>query len=355
MEYIGSHRNVEPGKYNLKRMLERPIPESFSPSSDHDDDNSLSSDDDYPSIEEIIIPANLNDCELSKNDAGETSNPLNSSLDSTLAEIASNDIPIDPNASNNISIDETIGNNDSDNQPGNEGFGIEEIIIPANPNDCELANNETSNPLNDDRTLANKTVPNASHDTPTNQTIGNDDGDNQRHAIEETIASADMNNSGRLTSDVSASPNPLNVSESVEIGNSNVSVNDFADVGLATSVIINNSMQQNVQHVSSHINNNDEQKPEIFPIYEADHSNNDDILDALEDRVVEVLDGMEVTYKASKGFGKPLKTTSDGLVKIEVPDAISGMIPFITTVSRNLFTKLIFGIFYCSRFLNIMR
>lgn len=179
-------------------------------------------------------------------------------------------------------------------------------------------------------------VPNASHDIPINQAVGNENEDNQRHAIEETVAPADMNNSEHLTSDGSAFPNLLNVSESIDIGNSNVSVKD---VGLAASVLVNNSIQQNVQHVSSHNNNNGEQKPEFFPIYEADHSNNDDILNALDDRVVEVLDGMEVTYKASKGFGKPLKTTTDGLVKIEIPDAISVMIPFITTVSRNLFTK----------------
>lgn len=91
----------------------------------------------------------------------------------------------------------------------------------------------------------------------------------------------------------------------------------------------------------------EESKPEIseiLPIFEV-RANNDEIMEELEERCVEtlVIDGdvMEVTYTASKGFGKPLQSTSDGRIKLEETDAVSGMIPFITTVSSYSYVPLL--------------
>lgn len=74
---------------------------------------------------------------------------------------------------------------------------------------------------------------------------------------------------------------------------------------------------------------------EMIPIYEL-RTNSDEILDELEVKLVEKItfegEEIEMTYAASKGFGKPLNATIDGRVKLEEPDPVSGMIPFIATV-----------------------
>lgn len=72
-------------------------------------------------------------------------------------------------------------------------------------------------------------------------------------------------------------------------------------------------------------------KPNLVPIYEVHKANNEGIRKQLEDTQVEIIDDMEITY-TSKGFGQPLNATSDGLIKREHRDEISGDFPFMNTV-----------------------
>lgn len=76
----------------------------------------------------------------------------------------------------------------------------------------------------------------------------------------------------------------------------------------------------------------------IVPLYRIDRANNDDIVALLDEHHIEVLDDMVITV-GSKGYGRPLQTTTEGLVKFEDNqfDDISGNIPFMSTVSRICF------------------
>lgn len=80
-------------------------------------------------------------------------------------------------------------------------------------------------------------------------------------------------------------------------------------------------------------------KPNLVPIYEIHKANNEGIRKQLEDKVVEIIDDMEITV-TSKGFGKPLNATAEGLIKRETRDEISGDIPFITTVGTFILNKI---------------
>lgn len=78
-------------------------------------------------------------------------------------------------------------------------------------------------------------------------------------------------------------------------------------------------------------------KPNLVPMYEVYRTNNNQILDQLGDLFVETVDDMVITV-TSKGYGKPLNATTDGLIKHEKADEISAEIPFIKTVCKqNLF------------------
>lgn len=73
-------------------------------------------------------------------------------------------------------------------------------------------------------------------------------------------------------------------------------------------------------------------KPNLVPIYEVHKANNEGIRKQLEDTAVEVIDDdIEITY-TSKGFGRPLNATQDGLIKREHQDEVSGDFPFMNTV-----------------------
>lgn len=73
-------------------------------------------------------------------------------------------------------------------------------------------------------------------------------------------------------------------------------------------------------------------KPKLVPIYEVHKANSEDIREQLEVTAVEIIDDMEIIV-TSKGFGKPLNATAEGLIKQEKPDGVSGDIPFIVTVN----------------------
>lgn len=75
-----------------------------------------------------------------------------------------------------------------------------------------------------------------------------------------------------------------------------------------------------------------EVKPNVVPMYELHRANNADILNQLEDWVIDYEDDEMQIVVSSKGYGAPLGTTLDGLVKPEKPDEFSGMMPFYETV-----------------------
>lgn len=127
------------------------------------------------------------------------------------------------------------------------------------------------------------------------------------------------NNSGHITTVIqpinNASPNILDGESG---GCDESGADDLGQQGArnATSTVSNGSGNEpNARRL------NDEPKPNasvILPIFEV-RADNDEILEELEERCVETLTfervAMEVTYNASKGFGKPFNTSSDGRVQ----------------------------------------
>lgn len=72
----------------------------------------------------------------------------------------------------------------------------------------------------------------------------------------------------------------------------------------------------------------------IVPLYTV--ANNDDIVNQLQEHetiIVEDSSDEEIEIKVGpKGFGKPLKATTEDLIKRETPDEISGNMPFTEKV-----------------------
>lgn len=307
--------------YNERRLAEEPIPEGPVEAFDNEENDE---NDENQSIEVILIPADVNNSANLNNGAAEMSNPLNMSLDCIDgAETV-------PNTSN-VSVNHLNVETSDD-----ESASVATNAVNVTSNDLGLPCDQITSPIatlqdNGSGDFVSESVPSTSvsksvgeNNTSAAIIPSGDDNENDASSfqqIQPVDAIDDVNNDASLNGEIS-SDSPIAVEPTA-------------------NVTAENSMQQNDQSSSRDNSTNDEvivePKPEldqeVFPIYEADRANNDDILDALDDRVVEVWGGLEVTYKASKGIGMPLKTMTDGRLKLEEPDVVSGMIPFITSVS----------------------
>lgn len=250
-------------------------------------------------------------------------------------------------------IPETHINDTEDSE--NEHPSLEEIIIPADvinsTADSESLNNDVNGAVNPLDISADNSGNSTIIARPQNVSIANSN-DFTDASLQIELNDSPNNISGDNNGERSASGSQpiLNVSiDGLDVANGEVDENDNGD--MVSQRVMDDDLQQGAQNlgpVASCDDNNAapishcciaEKKPdvsEIFPIYEV-RADNNEIMEELEERCVEILtfEGaeMEVTYKASKGFGKPFNATSDGLIKLEKPDPVSGMIPFITTVS----------------------
>lgn len=309
--------------YNEKRLAEKPIPEAPVEACDNDENDG---NDENQSIEEILIPADANNSANLNNDA-EMSNPLNMSLDFIDgAETVSN--------TSNVSVNHLDVEIDDD----------EDVNVATNyvgTNDVNVTSNDLGPPCDQNTSPISTLQDNGTGDFVTQSvpstSVGKSVGENNTNAA--IIPSGDDNENDVASSQQIPPANAIDDANDGASLNGEISSDSpiAAEPAAIANVTANNSMQQNdqsnIRENSTNDEDNIEAKQEVFPIYEADRANNDDILDALDDRVVEVWDGLEVTYKASKGVGIPLKTMADGRLKLEKPDVVSGMIPFITTVS----------------------
>lgn len=237
-----------------------------------------------------------------------------------------------------------IPNDESDEEHSDESgeHEIEEVIIPADSENSNLNSNGSSNPL---QLSSNDGIDGASNDSndfdlsqttsvPNAQIIPSNSGSNASPSNEGELneQSAALHQSSMSNQNVSIAPvSTENTSQSPIIDNtsdntiSNTSHDDFSSLRSASSSP--NAITTDVQITATEVKDE-----HTVPMYEVHRSNNQDILQQLEEWVVDFADDdIEITI-STKGYGVPLRTTVDGLVKPEVPDEFSGMFPCLNTV-----------------------
>ncbi|XP_031636830.1 uncharacterized protein LOC116349491 [Contarinia nasturtii] len=161
------------------------------------------------------------------------------------------------------------------------------------------------------------------------------DGANLQNAIlTENVGAADLRIQTVDSQSVERA-NSQNAISTFDVVAADCSTQNFA-VGNEPTAQCVGASSQNESIDADHSNENMEVKPSVVPMYEVHRANEDAILDQLEDRVVEIIDDMEITT-TSKGFGKPLNTTIDGLIKQEESDEISCDIPFLNTKTGRVY------------------
>lgn len=128
------------------------------------------------------------------------------------------------------------------------------------------------------------------------------------------------------------SPNSSNILDDTQIVPSDATDVDSTDSGDRNLSFV--QLEEPDITVNQTTSSNEiESKPVVVPLYEVHRANNEDILNQLEEWHVDYVDDDIEIIVSSKGYGGPLKTTLEGLVKLEKPDDFSGMIPYIITVS----------------------
>lgn len=262
---------------------------------------------------------------------------------------------------------------------------IEEIFIPEDSSDDvspNITSNElSSNPLNistevnvgsDDVSIENTMLQTTTNESSSNENIShsltsNDSLHQERSADENTCTQEIATNNSAVTSSsnntqMSSVNNARDKDESTSESNSSLnhdeqnvenstvrengadhsvidgpSVDNVHNEDISSNIIddIDNAFGfDQVENENCILNETDqpEVKPNVVPMYEIHRANNTDILNQLEDwMVVYTDDDIEITV-SSKGYGEPLGTTLDGLVKPEKPDDFSGMMPCLNTV-----------------------
>lgn len=392
MEYIEKHRNIQPGMYNENRLSELPIPCHNEINNNPALNTDGSSDDGNVSFEEIIIPIDVNNFGNPSSNLNDTSNPLNISSDKDLRndEHQNDGETYHPTAiavvdHNFAAIISTIDRNAGQNERVNDGtvrhgdLIARPVVFDANETrhaslDSDSFNVNLSGTTDvASKVLANNaTVPlelapiqsvsvfqNQPNSSITPQLLSNNnenitnDSVHQNETDLSTVPQLPLNNDENVQSDsvhqnqpgLSTVPQlPSNNDEHVESDSVHQNGPDLSTVPQLPS---NNG--ESVQILSAHQgefdtsqfslngdgndpNNSADMKPCLVPMYNVYKANNNDILNELDDRVVEIVGDMEITV-TSKGFGQPFLATKDGLIKQEKPDEISGFIPFMKTVS----------------------
>lgn len=295
---------MAPGLYNENRLREKPIPP------EQDENNLVYSDpsDDERSFEEIIVPNNNENPNITLND------PLG----------------LSPNNSNVGITGESSNQNASCSPAPNAPDVRTEVNITAESND---QNDSFSS------------VPNATVVPTVSIAIANG-----VVSITEMVKSCSANPTvlATVTGDQSAEIGTQQNFENTAANNNQLStqsVSDGATFQIDTvETVAADVTQENIDNGTNTETEGNQStnaptdeidvKPniDIIPMYEVHRSNQNAILDQLEDRIVEIVDDEIISITTtSKGFGKPLNTTTEGLVKQEA-DEISGDMAFLNTV-----------------------
>lgn len=197
---------------------------------------------------------------------------------------------------------------------------IEEVIIPAGSDNDSFS--RESNPL--DISTEIDTISRANGDlSGETELIGPNEG-----SVTVTICSTSVSQEPPTSANINTIINSVLVNSSQSESNDQ-NGDSFVE------------MQHEIgnQGSSDIFNDPNDIKPNIVPMYAIYTSNNVDILQQLEDWVVDIVDDDMEIMVSSKGFGKPLGVTVDGLVKPEISEEFSGMIPYLDTVIKLLFYK----------------
>lgn len=325
----------------MQRLGEKPVP----------DEPIIENNNDEPAlIEEIIIPADP-DNSMGIDSLDSAVNPLAVSFDSPTASTFVASSP-------DVSVCEL---QDRHNNPHNLDSTIDETHLPI----VASTNLNIERGINDDcdgdgvQLFATAVVDihknYAGNVSVTNTVALAPDQKNDQNASSSEISGDNLSNTIAIASD----PNQESVQNA---SSSDVSGNILAVTITEQSGLNDLSSASNGEEPNEHcfIVEIKPENSEILPIFEI-RANNDEILEQLEERCIETLtidgDTIEMTYVASKGFGKPLNSTSDGRIKLEEPDAVSGMIPFITTVSSYSYDHylILVGVRYIFLTKNIIR
>lgn len=268
-DYLMRHRNITTGLYNEKRLMEKPLPE-----------RNVDSEDEQCSIEQILIPENSNN-EISSSSLNDSTNPLNTSSHSEIASCSSAEhsgINPDELSDRNITVqtaNSSTGSELIDRRVSTSAANSVQVLL----NDDEDANDITNN------SIANISLHQDDSEDDSNGSVNQSD-----------------------TTDLVLQMPSITAHQDEPIVASNSDVNRANRSGIET-------------------------KPNYVPMYEVYKSNNQDIRNQLEEWIVDYEDDeIEITV-SSKGYGAPLKTRADGLIKPEVADDFSGMIPYENSVS----------------------
>lgn len=264
-----------------------------------------------------------NQCNLNDQiEPNEETNSMNGSLDNE-SQIQNDSSRID---TRQVGMTNTSQNNPSNVSVNSSGIQTvsTDLIATLNPNrsSIDIGSPESSNTNRD-----NEVVEVSEQNEPDNQTVS-------MNALE-TSSQQNQGNLNATPFDV-YSPNSFyadNDEEIIATSEQGEPENQGTDSteSLETTFEANQSVHINLNAVQSSDTPADV-KPNVVPMYEVYKGNNNDLLLQLEDKIVEIVDDMEITI-TSKGFGKPLNVTEEGFIKSEIPDEISGNIPFMKTVS----------------------
>lgn len=248
----------------------------------------------------------------------------NSALEtSTSFDLSLQDISDEPLLSEELDVESPVTDNQQNSNASHSlGEELSNLNMSFDENSDAQSPNEAVVEILVTNIEMNKTANNALDKTsnPLNMSIDENSGSGLKRN-ETTGQNLSTSNETDTSNAAGQTPN--------EMTNPNESISSTDESNQQSAMPINGSDANNNQESASLVSI----KPEVYPMYEFHKSNQNDILDALDERVVENWDGIEVSWKVSTGLAKPLNTTEDGLVKLESPDLVSGMIPFITTVS----------------------
>lgn len=394
-------RNVPPGMYNERRLLEQPIP---------DDESGLEE-----SFEEILIPEDLSGDGSLNSTLHVSPNPLNISSDGNASmnahdndeeeELPTNEVSVAGAANNrstssenhiasensvltsNSNASQVPTNNDFDddtrangvvtsesthreqlidgNAAAQEIFGNDSVQFETPAGD--IAENIVSNQAIDDNSLASSQS--TQQITPGIGLAGTSGGseDNNGNSIDTlttAVVSSESTRQQLIDENVVAVGTFGNDSMQLQAPAGGTAENIVSSHAIDDNSLAERSSSQSEQQItpiigldlagtssdfgtdndmlvpeSENATSNDvdpneqvESKPVLAPLYQIYRANNNHILQHFEEYIVDYVDDDVEIAISAKGYGAPLNTTLDGLVKPEKPDDFSGWMPSLKLV-----------------------
>lgn len=334
IEYVQRHRNIPPGMYNERRMRERPIP---------DDEAEIED-----SIEEILTPRDFRNDGSPNTTLNASSNPLNTSSE---ANEDADDVSGFSNEHSNLgngfedeTRDEIEANITSVTNEVNDSRSFENQIATANL-DIESSSNALYVTTNND--LCDEIVADGA---------ANNDSQHQEQLVDEINVLQELAGGGSISVHVSMVGNAEEIVPNRAIEDNSSQERSFIQNTQQSTAVIdpvlvspsnddarshnisndNDALLPEPSESENEVDSNDQidVKPNVVPLYQIYRTNNNDILNQLEDWVIDYVDDEIEIAISSKGYAAPLNTTEEGLVKHEKPNEFSGLIPCLNTVSH---------------------